>query len=107
MSKFTITGGKGFHLKFENGYTVSVQFGPGSYCENRSLDYVDFNREPRSKTCESSDAEVAVWDDKGAWVTQRAWDSVHKEALEDMVVGHLSTDEVLKLLVWAQSQPKS
>ena len=104
MSMFRITSGKGFHITFENGYTVSVQFGPGSYCENRNLDYIDFNRKPRNSICESPDAEVAVWDDKGAWVTQRAWDSVHKEALNDQVVGHLNTDEVLKIMNWAASQ---
>ncbi len=31
---FYITGGKGFHISFPNGYTMSVQFGPGDYCEN-------------------------------------------------------------------------
>ena len=38
---FTITAGKGFALKFPNGYTVSVQFGPGNYSDNRhgDLDY--------------------------------------------------------------------
>lgn len=26
---------KGFHITFANGWTVSVQFGRGNYCENR------------------------------------------------------------------------
>jgi hypothetical protein len=26
---------KGFHINFNNGYTLSVQFGYGNYCENR------------------------------------------------------------------------
>jgi len=29
---FTV-GTHGFHIGFTNGYTVSVQFGPGNYCE--------------------------------------------------------------------------
>lgn len=31
---FKITSGKGFHITFDNGYTVSVQFGPYSYCDH-------------------------------------------------------------------------
>ena len=31
---FRITRGRGFKMKFPNGYTVSVQFGPMNYCEN-------------------------------------------------------------------------
>jgi hypothetical protein len=31
---FKITHKKGFHITFENDYTVSVQFGPGNYCDN-------------------------------------------------------------------------
>ena len=33
--KIAITQGKGFQLKFANGWTVSVQFGWGNYCGNR------------------------------------------------------------------------
>jgi hypothetical protein len=31
-----ITAGKGFQITFANGYTVSVQWGPGNYCDNHS-----------------------------------------------------------------------
>ena len=31
-----ITGAKGFQMTFENGWTVSVQFGYGNYCANRA-----------------------------------------------------------------------
>lgn len=31
---FKITGVKGFHITFENGWTVSVQFGGGNYSDN-------------------------------------------------------------------------
>ena len=34
---FSISGNRGFQMTFENGYTVSVQFGPGNYCDNYSL----------------------------------------------------------------------
>ena len=31
MSKFTATNNKGFQMKFENGFAISVQWGPGNY----------------------------------------------------------------------------
>lgn len=34
---FRITGGKGFHITFKNGYTLSTQFGPGNYCDNYDM----------------------------------------------------------------------
>lgn len=33
---FDITEGKGFHIRFENGWTISVQIGAGNYCTNRN-----------------------------------------------------------------------
>lgn len=35
FDRFGITGGKGFFLQFANGWSISVQFGPGNYasCE--------------------------------------------------------------------------
>jgi hypothetical protein len=32
---FTISSGRGFQITFDNGYTVSVQWGNGNYCTNR------------------------------------------------------------------------
>ena len=34
---FRITGGKGFHITFPNGYKLSTQFGPGNYCDNYNM----------------------------------------------------------------------
>ena len=31
--QFSITGAKGFHLTFSNGWGISVQFGPGNYSD--------------------------------------------------------------------------
>ena len=55
---FQICDGKGFQMTFENGVTLSVQFGPGNYCENRSTDDLEL---PRKKSLwKSKDAEVAI-----------------------------------------------
>ena len=52
---FNITSQKGFHITFENGWTVSVQFGRGNYCDNRNIS--SMAPVPASRT-----AEVAAWD---------------------------------------------
>lgn len=49
----------GFQMTFANGWTVSVQWGGGTYSDNR---YTDF----RSVT-ESPTAEIAAWDKEGKW----------------------------------------
>ena len=55
MSKFASTLNKGFQLTFENGLTISVQFGKGNYCANR-------NKEDDKDFTESPNAEVSIWD---------------------------------------------
>lgn len=55
MSTFSITGQSGFHITFENGWTVSVQFGRVNYCANRYAP-----GEWASPVPPSRDAEVAV-----------------------------------------------
>ena len=36
---FRITGGRGFQLDLPNGVTVSVQWGPGNYCDNNNAGF--------------------------------------------------------------------
>ena len=57
MKKFVSTMRKGFHMTFENGLTVSVQWGAGNYCDNHFPDDMDFSC---SKDAQSDTAEVAV-----------------------------------------------
>lgn len=84
-----ITQGKGFHMTFANGYTASVQFGPGNYCDN-------YREEISEKgflaagAKGSTTAECARFDRDGNMVPVN--DS------GDMVVGHLTADQVLAFL---------
>jgi hypothetical protein len=55
-SKFLSTENRGFQLTFNNGWTISVQFGRGNYCSNQKIETKD---EPM---LESVSAEVAIWD---------------------------------------------
>jgi len=81
---------RGFWLKFENGYTLSVQFGTGNYCANRDFPSVD------SKWHEDCpDAEIALWDRHDAWYE---WE-------DDTVRGWCTPDEVLTVIETVSSWP--
>jgi len=96
---FQITGGKGFTMTFANGWTISVQFGTGNYCENRSLDedgrrldeglteyFARRDREVGERG--SADAEIAVWNHEKKWVNFGG----------DTVSGWLSPDDVAEVI---------
>lgn len=90
---FRITGGKGFHISFANGYTVSVQFGPGNYCDNYRR---GIGREDAECGEEGSrNAECAVWAADGNLI----------DHFDGQSVSNRSTPaDVLALLNWAASQ---
>lgn len=88
---FRVTSGKGFHITFANGWTVSVQFGSGSYCENRYIPY-------GVETPPCPTAEIAAWDKDGKW---------HRFEY-DTVAGYCKPDEVLDFMnmVAAKGKPQ-
>lgn len=60
--KFRITGAKGFQITFENGWTVSVQFGYGNYCDNKHDRSTLFGLDNAlTQDVECANAEVARW----------------------------------------------
>lgn len=81
---------RGFHITFENGWTVSVQFAPGNYCENRRL---DFKNSPN----QCKDAEIAAWDSNGDW---------YKFA-HDTVEGWQTPNQVLEFMNTISKLPPS
>ncbi len=92
---FRITGKKGFHITFDNGWTVSVQFGPGNYCDNYDLRVGDEDEEAGKRG--SRTAECAVWGPDNKMVAGPGW--------EDTVSNHSTPNDVLELMQWAASQP--
>ena len=84
MSKFTWTDQRpGFSITFNNGWTISVQFGYGNYCENgRHPDGYNFYKGKDKIT--SSDAEIAIWNKEGDWYNFGT----------DSVKGYCTPDEV-------------
>ena len=78
---FTITQGKGFHIAFANGWTVSVQFGKGNYCDHHGMIGGDLSELAAGP---SKTAEVGVW---------------NVNSPKPMKVrGYLSPEEVAKVL---------
>ena len=81
----------GFAMTFENGYTISVQWGPGNYCatRNNSNLYKDNPFTGEHKTYESNTAEIAAWKPDGTWLHLSEYDDV---------AGWLTADKVAKYI---------
>lgn len=94
---FRITGGKGFHITFPNGYTVSVQFGPGNYADNYDARFGD---DDMAGEYQSRTAECAVWPANGDM--QDPFDEWGNN-----VSNRSTVQDVLKLINWAAAQPDS
>jgi len=58
---FTSCENKGLQMTFENGLTISIQFGVGNYCERRSFT-ASFQSEMSEPIICSKTAEIAIWD---------------------------------------------
>lgn len=93
---FVITMGKGFHMTFQNGYTVSVQWGYGNYCSAKKHMDMSTPIRPYEIAEESPDAEVAVWYKDGDLIQMPGWN--------DSVKGRCTPEEVLSLLNWAAKE---
>ena len=91
---FKILDNKGFHITFANGVCVSVQFGGGNYCQNYDAEIDSL----RTEGMRSPDAELAMWDGDGNWITQE-----YDPSQSDSVIGQVVASDVLKALIWAEA----
>jgi hypothetical protein len=82
---FRICDGKGFHMTFANGWTISVQFGPGNYCGNYNLPYGSLRP---TELPPSATAEIAIFNSEGEWF----------DFGDDKVKGYVTPDDVLKFM---------
>ena len=93
---FAITYGKGFHLTLANGWTISVQFGPGNYCEHYgSSSMREFCERPAPRRHESRDAEIAIWKGNGGMIDLNG----------DTVAARVSPDKVVSILAVMLTAP--
>jgi hypothetical protein len=98
MSKnIAICAGKGFHMTFNNGYGISVQFGWGNYSDNYDaqpsdvLDFIALLRESNINLGRegSNTAEIAILTPNGDLLDmQDEWG--------DDVKGYVEPNEILK-----------
>ncbi len=72
----------GFHMTFDNGNTISIQWASHNYSSTR------FRRGPATLKCTS--AEVAIWDSNDRWA--------NIDTNGDMVKGWVEPDEIAKLI---------
>jgi hypothetical protein len=84
---FRINDNKGFQIKLDNGYMVSVQFGPGNYGSNYNLSMLENMGKPMTALT----AETALIDPEGRFVEYKG----------DDVQGHQTVNDVLELLNYA------
>jgi hypothetical protein len=89
---FKICKDAGFHMTFENGWTVSVQFGRFSYCANKAPFFDD---EIDVIKTECINAEIAAWDYDENWYSFEF----------DQVKGYCSTDEVADFIHKIKNMP--
>ena len=89
---FVATENKGFGMTFDNGFTISVQWGTFNYCEKKNLG-ADIDEEIKTKRWESTTAEIAVFNDTGIVPVGKS----------DDVIGWCSADEVAKIITIVQS----
>ena len=97
-----ITGGKGFQLDMLNGVTVSVQWGPGNYCDRNNAGF-----DAPGKTAAAGEEWGSNLAECAAFVTgsDLAWVSVpgytgggRDRCGGDDVCGHLNVSQVLDFI---------
>ena len=86
-----INNAKGFHLTFDNGLTISVQIGHGNYCDNYNLISDFYNLRVSQCDIQSKNAEVAIWDETGKWLTSNFIG-------DDDVIGYLDVNQIVDLI---------
>ena len=92
-SKFTNSYNKGFRMTFGNGFSISVQWGVGNYCEKKESGQWD--ESTKYAEWDSNSAEIAVFDKNGGYITITNY--------PDVVAGWLSADTVAKCITIIQS----
>ena len=91
---FVSTNNKGFRMKFDNGFAISVQWGTENYCEKRKFASDDNPREERFWA--SRTAEVAVFEDMSDEKT--VGERMIPIGEDDEVLGWLTANEVAKII---------
>ena len=105
MSKFTSGYNKGFRMTFENGLSISVQWGVGNYCEKQNSG--EWNESSKHDFWSSNSAEIAVFNKEGSMIPIAGYVLENTDGKEenytDVVSGWLSTNQVAKVIAIVSS----
>jgi hypothetical protein len=88
---FKSTFNRGFQMSFENGLTISVQWGSGNYCDRRNFSD-GLKTDLKHDVVNCSNAEIAIWDAEQVWF----------DFGNDQVKGWCSADEVANWIYLTQ-----
>ena len=106
-SRFTSGYNKGFRMTFENGYSISVQWGVGNYCEKQMNTNYEGNESTKHDFWTSNSAEIAVFNKEGSMIPITGYTLENKDGTEDnytdVVSGWLSTNQVAKVIAIVSS----
>jgi len=90
-SKFMSGGNRGFQLTFENGLTISVQWGLGNYCDRKYEEGKTFGDEAKSEFWIANCAEIAVFTaNRGTWAILKGGDNVRGWVTADEVADYIT-----------------
>jgi hypothetical protein len=95
MKSFNIKNDRGFQLKFDNGYLLSVVFGQYNYSDSTKT----------NEGVESYDVEIAIWNEArhSKFVTRGVCKAMGYEVSSGAVIGRLSLSEVVKFITFLNS----
>ena len=85
---FISTQNQGFRMKFENNFSISVQWGSGNYCSNRDKK----RNEMDNRFTESNSAEVAIF-----------FNNIMLPVTHNEVIGWVTTDDVARIIAMVSS----
>jgi len=110
---FAITEGKGFHITFDNGVTVSVQFGYGDYCDNKEstepANYYDNYTTPLRDLgrilCECDNAEIAIFSSRTEEFITKEYMKYRGMEYPENVIAFAEVEELMAVLHWAKNYP--
>ncbi len=85
---FISTQNKGFRMKFENNFSISVQWGTDNYCSRRGKE----SNEKIENFIESSTAEVAIF-----------FNNIMLPVTHNEVIGWVSTNDVARIISMVSS----
>jgi len=92
--EFSCDGNKGFSLPLPNGYSVSIQFGPGAYCEHYNSN-LRFDKPMQKRGWRSGNAETAIFTPDGDFLEYKG----------DDVQGYQTVEEVFETIMYASNLP--